>query len=76
MKEIRAVQEHLEHRADRELPAPAEQTYRKGPDGPYSDERFLMLLEKTFYSKRHLPSDGLMRLTAAEVAYVELAVRF
>ena len=37
-----------------------------GPDGPYTDARFLHLLEQTFY-KDSLPVDGVMHLTASEL---------
>ena len=48
--------------------------YRDGPDGPYTDKRFLEVVEKTFYSDG-LPKDGVMRPTAAELAFVELGVK-
>lgn len=57
-----------------ELAAPAGSAYRTGPDGAYSDARFLQVLERTFY-KDGLPADGVMHLTAAELAFAELGVR-
>ena len=49
--------------------------YRTGPDGPYSNSRFLKVLEYVFYPKG-LPKDGIMRLTAPQLAFAELGVGF
>ena len=43
------------------------------PNGQSSDLRFISVPEKVFCKCRP-PPDGVMRLTAAEVAFVELAV--
>ena len=54
-----------------ESAAAADCAYKHGPDGPYTDLRFLHLLVQMFY-KDDLPVGGVMHLTASGLAFADL----